>query len=85
MRHLRSEAQTVVRMVAVTLTLVALAATAIPTASQPEVTAKGRMVLAWHASLASRWVDPQEHDGTATPDNFLTAIHRILSQEAPPA
>src|SRR5262245_39221748 len=40
--------------------------------------AKGRIVLAWHAGLASRWLDPQEHDGTATPDNFLTAIHDAL-------
>src|SRR5262245_34028582 len=40
--------------------------------------AKGKIVLAWHAGLASRWLDPQEHDGTATPDNFLTAIHDAL-------
>ena len=78
MRHLRFEAQTVVRVLAVTLILVALAATALPTASQPKVTPKGKMVLAWHAGLASRWLDPQEHDGTATPDNFLTAIHDAL-------
>src|SRR5215510_10255745 len=39
---------------------------------------KGKLVLAWHAGLASRWLDPQEHDGTATPDNFLTAIHDAL-------
>jgi peptide/nickel transport system substrate-binding protein len=78
MRHLRFEAQTVVRVLAAGLILVALAATAIPTASQPKVTPKGKMVLAWHAGLASRWLDPQEHDGTATPDNFLTAIHDAL-------
>src|SRR5499427_1942623 len=40
--------------------------------------AKGKLVLAWHAGLASRWLDPQEHDGTSTPDNFLTAIHDAL-------
>jgi len=65
MSHLRFEAQIVVRVLAATLIL-ALAATALPTASQPKVTPKGTMVLAWHAGLASRWLDPQEHDGTAT-------------------
>ena len=24
------------------------------------------------------WLDPQEHDGTATPDNFLNALHDAL-------
>jgi peptide/nickel transport system substrate-binding protein len=28
--------------------------------------------------MAPRWLDPQEHDGTATPDNFLTALHDAL-------
>src|SRR5256885_6624146 len=31
----------------------------------------GKIVLAWHTNIASRWLDPQQHDGTATPDNFL--------------
>ena len=44
-------------------------------ATSTKVVPKGKLVLAWHAGLASRWLDPQEHDGTATPDNFLTAIH----------
>src|SRR5437870_2585013 len=35
------------------------------------VVPKGRMTLAWHTNIASRWLDPQQHDGTATPDNFL--------------
>src|SRR2546430_12900140 len=26
----------------------------------------------------SRWLDPQQHDGTATPDNFLFANHDAL-------
>ena len=38
----------------------------------------GAMTLAWHAGFASRWLDPQEHDGTATPDNFFTALHDAL-------
>ena len=36
------------------------------------------MTLAWHTAMAPRWLDPQEHDGTATPDNFLTALHDAL-------
>jgi peptide/nickel transport system substrate-binding protein len=38
----------------------------------------GAMTLAWHTAMAPRWLDPQEHDGTATPDNFLTALHDAL-------
>jgi peptide/nickel transport system substrate-binding protein len=40
--------------------------------------AKGKMVLIWHTAMAPRWLDPQEHDGTATPDNFLSALHDAL-------
>ena len=36
------------------------------------------MVLAWHTNIASRWLDPQQHDGTASPDNFLFALHDAL-------
>jgi peptide/nickel transport system substrate-binding protein len=39
------------------------------------VTPQGRMTLAWHTNIASRWLDPQQHDGTASPDNFLFALH----------
>src|SRR6266403_2322648 len=35
----------------------------------------GKIVLAWHTNIAARWLDPQQHDGTASPDNFLFAIH----------
>jgi len=49
-----------------------------PAATPPKVVPKGKMVLAWHAGIASRWLDPQEHDGTATPDNFVTAIFDAL-------
>lgn len=41
----------------------------------PTVAPKGKMVLAWHTNIAARWLDPQQHDGTATPDNFLNALH----------
>ncbi|HVH74976.1 MAG TPA: ABC transporter substrate-binding protein [Stellaceae bacterium] len=39
------------------------------------VAPKGKMVLAWHTNIAARWLDPQQHDGTATPDNFINALH----------
>src|SRR3954449_328896 len=39
------------------------------------VVPKGKMVLAWHTNIASRWLAPQQHDGTASPDNFLFALH----------
>jgi len=35
----------------------------------------GKIVLAWHTNIASRWLDPQQHDGTASPDNFIMALH----------
>ncbi len=35
----------------------------------------GKVVLAWHTNIAARWLDPQQHDGTASPDNFLMALH----------
>ena len=43
-----------------------------------QATPKGKLTLAWHTGIASRWLDPQEHDGTATPDNFITALHDAL-------
>jgi peptide/nickel transport system substrate-binding protein len=39
---------------------------------------KGKMTLAWHTNIASRWLDPQQHDGTASPDNFIFAMHDAL-------
>jgi peptide/nickel transport system substrate-binding protein len=42
------------------------------------VVPKGKMVLAWHTNIAARWLDPQQHDGTASPDNFLMALHDAL-------
>src|SRR5262245_50132431 len=38
----------------------------------------GTMVLAWHTNIAPRWLDPQQHDGGATPDNFLNVVHDAL-------
>src|SRR5919106_44247 len=56
----------------------AAAAVAAPAAGSAKVVPKGKMTLAWHVGIATRWLDPQEHDGTATPDNFTTAIHDAL-------
>jgi peptide/nickel transport system substrate-binding protein len=78
MKRPRFEAHDVFRLLAVALILIAAASTVIPFSSPAGAAAKGKLVLAWHAGFASRWVDPQEHDGTATPDNFFTAIHDAL-------
>src|SRR5437764_10373334 len=43
-----------------------------------EAAASGKLVLAWHTNIAARWLDPQQHDGTASPDNFLMAVHDAL-------
>ena len=42
------------------------------------VVPKGKMTLGWHSNIAARWLDPQQHDGTATPDNFLFANQDAL-------
>jgi peptide/nickel transport system substrate-binding protein len=42
------------------------------------VVPSGSMVLAWHTNIAPRWLDPQQHDGGATPDNFLNVVHDAL-------
>ena len=39
------------------------------------VVPQGKVTLAWHTNIAPRWLDPQQHDGTASPDNFLMALH----------
>ena len=39
---------------------------------------QGKMTLGWHSNIAARWLDPQQHDGTATPDNFLFANQDAL-------
>jgi peptide/nickel transport system substrate-binding protein len=43
-----------------------------------KATPSGKMVLAWHTNIAPRWLDPQHHDGGATPDNFLNVLHDAL-------
>src|SRR5690349_11326765 len=62
-------------LLALALALLGTAASlALPAGAAPA----GKLTLAWHAGFASRWLDPQEHDGTATPDNFFTALHDAL-------
>ena len=38
----------------------------------------GKMAVAWHTNIAARWLDPGQHDGSATPDNFINALHDAL-------
>src|SRR2546423_10563573 len=64
-----------VRVLAMVGSLVVIASAISAPAASP---ARGKLTLAWHAGFASRWLDPQEHDGTATPDNFFTALHDAL-------
>src|ERR1700675_2424421 len=54
--------------------LAGLASYARPDQAEP-VVPKGKLVVAWHTNIAARWLDPQQHDGTASPDNFLNALH----------
>ncbi|MGH7114817.1 MAG: ABC transporter substrate-binding protein [Stellaceae bacterium] len=39
-----------------------------------QVVPRGKFILGWHTNIAPRWLDPQQHDGGATPDNFLNAL-----------
>src|SRR5690348_11796026 len=39
-----------------------------------KIVPSGSMVLAWHTNIAPRWLDPLQHDGGATPDNFLNVL-----------
>ena len=43
-----------------------------------QVAPGGSMVLAWHTNIAPRWLDPLQHDGGATPDNFLNVVQDAL-------
>ena len=61
-------------LLALALALFAIAASLAPFSLPAGAAPAGKLTLAWHAGFASRWLDPQEHDGTATPDNFFTAI-----------
>ncbi len=43
-----------------------------------KVAPTGKMTLAWHTNIAPRWLDPAQHDGSATPDNFINVLHDAL-------
>src|SRR6188768_948043 len=47
-------------------------------AAAAAVKPEGKMVLAWHTNIAPRWLDPGQHDGSVTPDNFLNVVHDAL-------
>jgi peptide/nickel transport system substrate-binding protein len=49
-----------------------------PARAADAVVPSGKLVLAWHTNIAARWLDPQQHDGTASPDNFIMALHDAL-------
>jgi peptide/nickel transport system substrate-binding protein len=61
-----------------TLLVLLLAGNMQAEAQTAKVVPKGKIVLAWHTNMASKWLDPQEHEGTATTDNFLNALHDAL-------
>jgi len=78
MIRLRLDARRVFQLLAGAFLLITAISAGVPFSSPAGAAAKGKIVLAWHAGFASRWLDPQEHDGTATPDNFFTALHDAL-------
>src|SRR5438874_12880913 len=75
MRNTRLTRRTVLRTGGLAATALSLPFVRGAGAAAATVVPKGKMVLAWHTNIASRWLDPQQHDGTASPDNFLFAIH----------
>src|SRR5262245_63938928 len=78
MTRRRFQAHNLYPVLAIVTFLLMIAAAVASFSSPAGASARGKLVLAWHAGFASRWLDPQEHDGTATPDNFFTAIHDAL-------
>ena len=77
MRHLPLTRRTILRSAA--LATASLAAPSVrDLRAQPNVAPRGKMTLAWHTNIAARWLDPQQHDGTASPDNFTFALHDAL-------
>ena len=60
------------------LATTALAMPLVRGARAAAVVPQGKIVVAWHTNIAARWIDPQQHDGTASPDNFLMALQDAL-------
>ena len=73
-----SSTQTRRRVLKAALATTALAAPFVRAARAAETVPKGKMVVGWHTNIAARWLDPQQHDGTASPDNFIMALHDAL-------
>ena len=78
MIRLRLDGRGVFQILAAVFLLITAISAGVPLSTPAGASAKGKITLAWHAGFASRWLDPQEHDGTATPDNFFTALHDAL-------
>ena len=76
------EKTTLMRRTVLWTTALATTALAAPFAHRAHaaasVVSSGSMVLAWHTNIAPRWLDLQQHDGGATPDNFLNVLHDAL-------
>ena len=80
MREDTMETRTLTRRTVLRTAALATTALAMPTVrgAQAADERKDSMVLAWHTNIAPRWLDPQQHDGGATPDNFLNVVHDAL-------
>src|SRR5260370_40271239 len=63
----------------------ALAAPFLHRAATAGTAPTGRLVLAWQTSIAALWLDPQQHDGTDRPNNFLLALHDSIIIRFPAA
>ena len=76
------EQTTLTRRTVLRTAALATTALATPLVRSNHVAAKvvpsGSMVLAWHTNITPRWLDPQQHDGGATPDNFLNVLQDAL-------
>ncbi|HJU20137.1 MAG TPA: ABC transporter substrate-binding protein [Stellaceae bacterium] len=70
--------RTLLRNAALFGTALATPVVRVAAAAEQKVAPEGKLTLAWHTNIAARWLDPQQHDGTASPDNFLMALHDAL-------
>ena len=47
--------------------------------AEAAVAPQGKLTLAWHTNIAARWLDPQQHDGTATPDSITVGAGELFT------
>jgi peptide/nickel transport system substrate-binding protein len=78
MNKTRLTRRTVLRTAALATTALAIPPYVRRSRAVAAVVPNGKVVLAWHTNITARWLDPQQHDGTASPDNFLMALHDAL-------